>query len=32
LFIKFISSSMQILDIFGIQEGSTFELQNLSKV
>jgi hypothetical protein len=24
---KFISSSLQILDIFGIREGSKFELQ-----
>jgi hypothetical protein len=30
LLIKYISSSMQILDIFGIQEGNKFELQNLS--
>jgi hypothetical protein len=30
LFTKFISNSMQILDIFGIQEGSKFELQNVS--
>jgi hypothetical protein len=29
LFIKFISSSMQILDIFGIREGSKLELQDL---
>jgi hypothetical protein len=28
LFIKFISSSLQISDIFGIQEGSKLELQD----
>jgi hypothetical protein len=32
LFTKFISSSLQILDIFGIQEGRIFELQNLSNL
>jgi hypothetical protein len=29
LFIKFISSSLQILDIFEIREGSKLELQDL---
>jgi hypothetical protein len=31
LFTKFIYSCMQMFDIFGIQEGNKFELQNLSK-
>jgi hypothetical protein len=30
MFIKYISSSLQILDIFGIPKGSKFELQNVS--
>jgi hypothetical protein len=30
LFINFVSSILQILDIFRIQEGSKFELQNVS--